>query len=232
MKSEIRVLTVDDCEVYRQGLRAVVESMTGFRVSAEAEHVRDALAHMQREPFDLVIVNLLLPGMSGLALVREVRRMGGSERILLMTVSADLSVAGEALFAGANAIVLRSDSRTILTTALEHIMNGERFISPALPVSSLEDLARRHTRGVLTGPLAPLSMREREIFELFVRGFDNRAIAKELCISTKTVESHRGHIFQKLNLHSMADLVRFAFSRKLVSCQTAADDDRSERIAG
>jgi DNA-binding NarL/FixJ family response regulator len=233
MEREIRVMLVDDYEVYREGLRTVVESVPGYRVCAEAERVREAFAHMQHGPFDLLIVNLLLPGMSGLALVREVRRLRGSERILLLTTSADLAVAGEALFAGVNAVVLKSDSRMVLTTALKRIMSGERYISPALPVSSLEDLTQRHTRGIISGPLAPLSMREREVFELFVRGFDNRAVAKELCISTKTVESHRGHIFVKLNLHSMADLVRFAFSRKLASCDSSpADDDRSARIAG
>jgi two-component system response regulator NreC len=222
MDNETRVLIVDDHEVYREGLRTIVESIPGFHVQAEAQHVRDGLRHMQRETFDAVIVNLMLPGVSGLALVREVRRLRGNERIMLMTLNADLAVAGEAFFAGVNAIVLTSDSRTTVTAALKQIMKGECFISPALPVASLEDLARLRTRGAFSGPLAPLSIREREVFELFVRGFDNRAVAKELCISTKTVESHRGHIFQKLNIHSMADLVRFAFSRKLVSGQAEA----------
>src|SRR5262245_52198289 len=128
-------MIVDDHEVYRDGLRTVVESIPGFHVTAEAERVREAYAHMQRGAFDCVIVNLLLPGMSGLALVREVRRMRGSERILLVTMSTDLGIAGEALFAGVNGIVLKSDSRMVLTTALKRIMSGERYLSPALPVS-------------------------------------------------------------------------------------------------
>src|SRR5438045_4284873 len=95
IENDFRVLIVDDHEVYREGLRAVVEAIPGVRVGGQADHVRDALIHMQRETFDLVIVNLLLPGMSGLALVREVRRMRGNERIMLLTVNADLAVAGE-----------------------------------------------------------------------------------------------------------------------------------------
>jgi two-component system response regulator NreC len=222
MENETRVLIVDDHEVYREGLRTIVESIAGFRVGAQAQHVRDALWQMQHASFDLVIVNLSLPGVSGLALVREVRRLRGNERIMLTMLNADLALAGEGFFAGINGILLTSDSRTTVTAALRQIMSGECFISPALPVASLEDLTRLRTRGAFSGPLGPLSIREREVFELFVRGFDNRAVAKELCISTKTVESHRGHIFQKLNIHSMADLVRFAFSRSLVSGQTVS----------
>jgi DNA-binding NarL/FixJ family response regulator len=149
-------------------------------------------------------------------------------------MSSDLAAAVDALAAGVNGIVLKSDSRQVLSEALTQVNKGERYVSPALPMPALEALMQRRTRGVVAGPLAPLSVREREVFDLFVRGFDNRAVAKELCISTKTVESHRGHIFVKLNLHSMADLVRFAFSRQLASTEgtTLPDDDRPERIAG
>jgi DNA-binding NarL/FixJ family response regulator len=234
MENEIRVLVVDDHEVFREGLRAVVESLPGFHVVGEADRVREAYAQLQRATFDLIIVDLLLPGMSGLALVREARRVKRRERILLLTMSSDLAAAVDALAAGVNGIVLKSDSRQILAAALEQVAKGDRYVTPALPMPALEALMQRRTRGVVAGPLAPLSVREREVFDLFVRGFDNRAVAKELCISTKTVESHRGHIFVKLNLHSMADLVRFAFSRQLASCEgtTLPDDDRPERIAG
>jgi DNA-binding NarL/FixJ family response regulator len=231
MTAETRVLIVDDHEVYRAGLRAVMDSQPGFRVVGETDRVREAYVLIERAEFDLLIVDYTLPGMCGLALVRELRRLGRKQPILVLTMHCDDAVAAEVLAAGANGFVLKSDSRLTLLEALERVARGHRFISPKLSIARIESLLQRQERGSVGGPLAPLSAREREIFGMFVRGLDNMAIAKELCISARTVETHRGHIFVKLNLHSMAELVRFAFVNDVALCDRPPHEEEPERIA-
>ena len=234
MTNETRLLLVDDHEVFRTGLATIVESVPGFRVVAEASSVREGLRLIQECAFELLIVDVSLPGTSGLALVREMRRLKRPEPILVLTMHDSAPVAVEAFAAGATSFALKSDSRQLLLEAITRTARGRQHISPSSQ-AVVESLLRRNGSGNSgLGALAPLSVREREIFDLFARGFDNAAVARELCISPRTVETHRGHIFVKLNLHSMAELVRFAFQHQLAShhAMPAVDEVAVKRTAG
>jgi DNA-binding NarL/FixJ family response regulator len=213
--AEIKIVVVEDHEIFRDGLRALIESRPGYRVVAESDRERDARAVIARVAFDLLITDLSLPGTSGMALVREMRRLRRPEPILLLTMHVSADVAAEALRAGANGYALKCDSRPMLLEAIERVVAGGRYISPSLPSDAVDSFLQRR-RGGITSAMDLLSAREREIFDLFVRGYDNETAATELSISTKTVETHRGHIFSKLRVHSMSDLVRFAFRHQLL----------------
>jgi DNA-binding NarL/FixJ family response regulator len=220
MVNSVRVLVVDDHEVFRAGLRTVIESRDGFAVAAEASTMREACQLLDGTRFDLVVVDLAMPGASGMSLIRELRRLKRPEPILVLTSHGEADVAAEALAAGATGFALKSDRSDALLTAVERVTRGERFISESLPLSTIETfLRRRPGAGETIGPLAVLSPREREVCDMLVRGYNNDAIAAELCISLKTVDSHRTHIFEKLQVHSLFELLRFAFRHRLLTEQ-------------
>ena len=232
MTSAVRVMIVDEHELFRDGLHTFIGSLSGYRITASADSVRQACTLLLRDTFDLVISDLWLSGTTGLALVRELRRLRRPEKIMLLTVSKDVHVAAECFSEGAAGYVLKSDPRQVLIDGIEQVTRGQRFISPGLGAAEVEQLVQRRLGTVLPGPLASLSVREREVFALLVRGFSNTAAGKELCISIKTVETHRAHIMAKLDLHSLADLVRFAFTHQLVPWVPPTNEFEPQRETG
>ncbi len=216
MKS-LDVLVVDDHEVFRDGLRTVIESQPNARIVAEASSVREATALLDTLVFDLLILDLTMPGVNGISLVREMRRRGCRQRILVLTMHADADIAAEAFACGAAGFALKSDSRATLLGAIDRVMRGERFVAPTLPIDRIDRfLSARPSAFDASGVLAVLSAREREVYDLLVRGYENGGIAIELSISRRTVDTHRTHVFNKLGVHSIGELLRFGFRKQLV----------------
>lgn len=232
LSNPIGMVIVDDHDVFREGLRSVVERH-GHRIVGQAASVRDACRVLDNLHFDLLVVDLSLPGTSGISLVREMRRQRRPQPILMLTMHARATVAVEAIAAGATGFALKSDSRATLLDAIATVAAGRRYLSPALPAATIESALVEIGRGSAPGPLALLSAREREIFDLLVRGYENHQVAKELCISPKTVETHRAHIFIKLDVHSIADLLRFAFYNQLLhtTSEASTGSDASTNVA-
>jgi len=213
----LRVLVVDDHEIFRDGLRTVIESRANATVVAEATSVREGLLLLDTVEFDLVILDLTMPGANGISLVREMRRRGCRQRILVLTMHADADIAAEAFACGAGGYALKSDSRSTLLEAIDRVMRGERSVAPSLPVDQIDRfLLSQPSAFDASGALAVLSAREREIFDLLVRGYGNEAIATELSIARRTVETHRTHVFGKLGVHSISELLRLGFRQQFV----------------
>jgi DNA-binding NarL/FixJ family response regulator len=221
-----RVMIVDDHEVYREGLRSIVEAHPSYQVVAQAATVREAYTLLDAPlELDLLIVDLSMPGSSGMALLRELRRRKRREPVLVLTMHAEADLAAEAFAAGAQGFALKSDRHAELLEAVELVASGKRYVAPTLPLQTIEAFLRSR-RGTLVarGPLGVLSVREREIFGLLASGHSNNEIAAELCVSFKTVDTHRTHIFKKLGLHSIFELLRFAFRHHLVEIGFADDE--------
>ena len=215
--TSLKVLVVDDHEIFRDGLRTVIESRANASVVAEASSVREATALLDTLAFDLVILDLTMPGANGISLVREMRRRGCRQRVLVLTMHADADIVAEAFACGAAGFALKTDSRATLLAAIECVMSGERFVAASLPVEQIDRfLLSRPSAFDASGALAILSAREREIFDLLVRGYGNDAIAVELSIARRTVDTHRTHVFAKLGVHSISELVRFGFRQQFV----------------
>jgi DNA-binding NarL/FixJ family response regulator len=213
----IGVLIVDDHEIFRDGLRTVIESRGNARVVAEASSVREATALLDSVEFDLLTLDLTMPGANGVSLIREMRRRGCRQRILVLSMHADADIAAEAFACGAAGFALKSDSRAALWEAIDRVMSGERFVAGSLPQATIDRfLLTRPSAFEASGALAVLSAREREVFDLLVRGYGNDAIASELFISRRTVDTHRTHVFGKLGVHSIGELLRFGFRQQFV----------------
>jgi DNA-binding NarL/FixJ family response regulator len=200
-----RVFLVDDEAVVRAGMRGALGVDDGFKIVGEAGSAREAFLLVERAQPDIIIVDLVLPGMDGIAATRELRRRVPAARVLILTVHARLMDAIEALSAGAAGFALKTASLSELIDAVKTVGRGERYVAPSLRATVEE--GGPGTEGDVLGAL---STREREVFQQVADGLRIVDIARELCISRKTVETHISRIYRKIGCSNVADLVRFA----------------------
>jgi two-component system, NarL family, response regulator NreC len=208
----IRVVTVDDHAVVRSGLKLVLESEEGIEVVAEAGNMRDAVFAVRREQPDVVLMDLVMPGGSGIDATPAVLKEAPDAKVLVLSMQDDPVYVREAFAAGASGYVLKDAADTELVQAVREVAAGGSYVHPALGarLAVAEAEERRRTEE------DPLSDREREVLRLLALGHTNQEIAKALYLSVRTVETHRAHIMQKLRLSSRADLVRYALEQGLL----------------
>jgi len=217
-----RVLIVDDHRLFREGLKLVIARAPEFVVCGEAGDAREAVQLVERVPFDVLVADITMPGSSGLSLIRDVKRRNRAARVLVVSMHDEPDRIADALIAGATGYVLKSDDPDQLLAGLRAAAAGTRALSAAIDARAVERLVLSSGNAGVVGPLDRLTTREREIFSLIVRDFSTAAIAAELGISPKTVETHREHIFSKLSVHSICELVRFAARHQLLEWETHA----------
>jgi DNA-binding NarL/FixJ family response regulator len=207
----MRVLLVDEHRLFREGLCALLRAGGHVEVVGQAANAREAYVMVNRQRPDLVMMELALPGVDGVTAAREIRRLRPECKLVVITGCKERRLLQAAWHSGIDACMTKDESADTLFAALATLGAGRRFIAPALRKtgSSLRVIDDDHRHD--DDSLAQLSLREREIFDLVVRGFTTKAVARELCISAKTVETHRAHINEKLAAHCSADLVRYAF---------------------
>jgi DNA-binding NarL/FixJ family response regulator len=212
----VRVLVVDDHAVVREGLRHVLTAAEGFSVVGEAANATEALGLAETVRPDVVLLDLTMPGMSGLEAAAELRRRASGVRILVLSMHEQDEYVLEAVRGGANGYILKDAGPAELRAAIRAVGAGGEYFSPAV--------ARRLTAAV-RGEVATesprdrlqrLTPREREVLALVATGNTNRAIAARLGISPRTVESHRESLMKKLALRTVADLTRFALQAGLL----------------
>jgi DNA-binding NarL/FixJ family response regulator len=218
----VRLVLVDDHPVLRDAIRGVLASRDPpMEVVGEASTARQAVTMVESLRPDIVIMDVLLPGQSGLAATRDVRRATPTCRILVYTALVVPGFALEALAAGADGYAVKTDGADELLLAINQVARGKPYVAPSIK-QALDGAAGKQSldggNGTSSrGGLSTLSGREREIFDLVVRGYTNHQLATELFISVKTVETHRSRINKKLGVHSTAQLIRFAALSGLVS---------------
>jgi DNA-binding NarL/FixJ family response regulator len=214
----LKLVLIDDYQLFREGLKQLIEPHIDLEVVGEAADERSAYEIVEQTRPDVVLMDVSLTAVSGIATTRELRRRGDGVRILMLSMHAEVDYVAQALTAGASGYALKSQSASELLDAIRAVGRGENYLSPSIPRAALDESLRlrRRSGGLVDGPCAPLSAREREVFDLLVRGYSNDGIAGLLCISVKTVETHRARILRKLQLHSLVDLVRFAARNDLL----------------
>jgi DNA-binding NarL/FixJ family response regulator len=212
----VKVLLVDDHHLFREGLRTVLASTEDISVVGEASTGREAFQMLEELQPDIVTVDVTLPDGDGILATREILRRRPSTRVLMLTMHGNHYYLSQAFAAGARGYALKEQLPTEIVDALRSVARGEVYVAPQLPqdVAATAGAARR---GNANTPLDTLSPRERDIFDLIVRGYTNTSMAETLHLSVKTIETHRAHINKKLRVHSTGELIRLAALHGLVA---------------
>ncbi|HEX4086697.1 MAG TPA: response regulator transcription factor [Chthoniobacteraceae bacterium] len=213
----IRVLIADDHEAVRAGLCYIVNSMPGFEVCGESSDGRQAVDKAAELKPNIAIVDLGLPILNGVDAIRQIRKRSSGTEVLTITGSGEEALIHQSFEAGARGFIFKTDSREMIQAALRALAEHKSYF----PSKVGEVLFARFLHGknnVSDGPHpGTLTRREREIVQLLAEGRRNKEVAAELGMSTKTAESHRAAIMKKLNLESIADLVRYAIRNHITS---------------
>ena len=219
----IRVLIVDDHAVVRSGLRLLLDQQDDIECVGEAGSAEEAIREARREKPDVILLDVVMPGMSGIDAVPELLQAVPETKILVLSMQDDARYVREAFAAGTMGYILKEAAEAEVVSAVRDVFAGERYVHPALGAR----LVAAETQARAQAENDPLSDREREVLRLLALGHTNQEIAKLLYISVRTAETHRAHIMQKLRLSTRAELVRYAIENKLLDEQannsTAAD---------
>jgi two-component system response regulator NreC len=213
----LRILLGDDHTLVRQGVRKIIEENKQWTVIGEAQDGRELVRKALEEEPDLIIVDVAMPLLNGIEATRQIMRKLPAARILVLSMHADEAYIIQALQAGARGYLLKDSADIELVRAVTVVSEGKSFFSPNVASIMLDDYVRHLAEKGITDRYDTLSEREREVFQLVAEGHSNKEVANLLCISPATVETHRAHILQKLDLHSTAELVLYAVRRGVIA---------------
>ena len=213
MSDPIRVLVVDDHSVVREGIRHVLEGAAGFQVVAEAANGTEALERATQERPDVVLLDLTMPGPSGLEVVRQLRARLPDTRVLILSVHDDREYVLESVRVGAHGYLRKDSSPADIRHAIRAVHAGDSFFSPPAARHLAAAMQERPT----TDRIGALTTRERDVLLRVARGRTNREAAAELGISVRTIETHRDSLMRKLGIHTVAGLTRFAIEHRLLA---------------
>ena len=213
----IRILLADDHTVVRKGLRLLLESEPGFAVVAEAADGREAVALAEKDPPDVVVMDIAMPVLNGIEAARQITTTLPKTCVVFLSMHLDEGYVLKALKAGARAYLLKDSAEQDLIAAVKAVRAGKAFFSPAVSKLMAEDYLRQLEGRHVEDSYELLTTREREVLQLLAEGKTNKDVASLLGLSTYTVETHRSNILQKLNLHSTAELILYAVRKRVIS---------------
>lgn len=211
----IRVLLVDDHELFRAGIRALLGKVSGVEVVGEARTGRDAIRFIEASTPDVVLMDILMPELNGLDASARVAAAFPNVRIIILSMNAAEEYVLQALRAGAAGYLLKNVSPIELELAIKAVARGETYLSSKVSKHVMDAYVNRI--GGQVDSAAQLSLRQREVLQLVAEGSKTKDIAKKLGLSTKTVEMYRMQIMEKLNIHDIPGLVRFAIRAGLIT---------------
>jgi DNA-binding NarL/FixJ family response regulator len=217
----MRVLLADDHHLVRAGIRALLQNLPDVEIVAEAGNGQDALAALIRSKPDIALVDISMPGLNGLELAARASRDVPDTRIVILSVHGDASHVAQALRAGAKGYLVKDAAADELPILIRSVMRGETYLSPSISRHVVEGFLGRSSALPPESTDAPalLTSRQREILQLVAEGRSTKEIAQLLELSVKTVETHRAQIMERLDIHDLAGLVRYAVRAGLVSSE-------------
>ena len=213
---KVRIVLADDHTIVRQGLRKVLEERADWEVVAEAGDGREAVQLCEQHRPDVVILDVAMPLLNGIEATRQITKRVPNTRVLVLSMHADEAYVTQILRAGATGYLLKDSADVDLFKAVEEAAKGRSFFSPAIGRLMLDDYRRQLTDKGVSDRYEMLSDREREILQLVAEARANKEIAALLNVSASTVETHRAHIMEKLDLHSAAEIVLYAVRRGVI----------------
>jgi DNA-binding NarL/FixJ family response regulator len=213
---KISVLLVDDHTVVRQGLKALLKSEEDIEVIGEAENGRQAVMLARKDPPDVVVMDVAMPLLNGLEATRQILRNNSTSKVLVLTSYGDDDCVEQMMQAGASGYLIKQTAANDLLKAIREVYRGNAFFSPAIAKRLRDQCREAFSTGQPLKKTMELTSREAEVLQLIAEGFSNKQIAAELSISIKTVEKHRQQVMNKLNIHDVAGLTRYAISKGMV----------------
>jgi len=211
----ITIVLADDHHIVRQGLRALLAMEPGFQLIGEAGDGPRTVQLVNNLKPDVLILDLVMPGLNGLEITRQVRQYSPQTQVVILSMHVNEAYVLEALRNGASAYVLKDNSAEDLVRAIREVIQGHRYLSPPISAHAIETYLKKAEDAPLDA-YETLTNREREVLHLAAEGHTNNEIAAHLCISPRTVETHRAHMMHKLNLRNQTELIRYALRRGII----------------
>jgi DNA-binding NarL/FixJ family response regulator len=210
-------MIADDHQIVRQGLRALLEREPDLRIAAEVSNGREALGVMESgEPVNVAIMDVAMPGLNGIEATRKLLNLNPSIKVIGLSMHTDRRFVSEMLKAGAVGFVSKDSAFEELVQAIRTVQSGQVYLSPSAAGVVVDDYVR-HAGHPETSAFSSLTTREREVLQLMAEGRSTKQIALDLSVSTKTVETHRRQIMEKLDLYSVAELTKYAIREGLTT---------------
>ncbi len=209
------IVLADDHRIVRQGLRVLLTAEADFKVVGEAGDGREALELVKRLNPDVLVLDLMMPGLNGLEVARQLNKQASKVGVVVLSMHDDEGFVLEALANGVSAYVLKDSNSSDLVQAVREVAAGRRYLSPPLSDRAIETYQQMAKIGTMDRH-ETLTLREREVLQLSAEGYTSSEVAARLGISTRTAETHRSHLMHKLGLHTQSDLIRYAIRRGII----------------
>jgi two-component system response regulator NreC len=231
--SRIKVLIVDDHAVLRQALRMLLENQQEVEVVGDAGNGREALDAVEKLHPDVVLMDMVMPGLNGLEATRQIRRRAPKAKVLILTGYMEDEQILAALRAGASGYVVKKSDVEELLLGIQSVHRGNTYFSSAISDGdAVQDYLWQAKKPEAKSGYDLLTSREREVLQLIAEGYSNQRIANELFISVKTVEAHKAHIMSKLHAQNRTDLIRYAIRKGIVGLESGPDLGESSEAVG
>jgi DNA-binding NarL/FixJ family response regulator len=214
---KLRIVLADDHTLVRHGLRKVLQDQSDWEVVGEANDGREAVRLVQELKPDVAILDIAMPRLNGIEATRQIARRFPEVHVLVLSMHADEPYVTQVLRAGASGYLLKDSADTDLIRAVAAVSQRKSFFSPAVAKVMLDDYVRQLADRGITDRYDTLTEREREVFQLIAEGKSNKDVADLLNLSPNTVETHRAHIMEKLDVHNAAEIVLYAVRKGVIS---------------
>jgi DNA-binding NarL/FixJ family response regulator len=212
----LRILIADDHKILREGLKSLLEKQPGFAIVAEAEDGLNAFDGVRKHKPDIAILDIGMPGLNGVEVTRRIRSEVAETKVIALSMHADRRFVMGILEAGANGYLLKDSAFAELVIAVAAVAKGKMYLSPSIAETVVKSSLEKLDRGK-QGSSVLLSGREREVLQMIAEGKSTKEIGFKLFVSTKTVETHRKQIMEKLNIRTIAGLTKYAIREGLTS---------------
>jgi DNA-binding NarL/FixJ family response regulator len=215
----IRVLIADDHKIMLAGLRSLLEKQTDFEVVGEAENGRKAVLIAQEKKPDVVVMDVSMPDLNGMEATTQIIESLPETKVIALSMHSDKRFVMGMLRAGASGYLLKDCASQELANAIHQVAGGNKYLSPEITGVVIDDFLLGGASGEVATAASVLSAREREVLQLIAEGWSTKQIATHLYVSIKTIETHRRQIMKKLDIHTIADLTKYAIREGLTSIE-------------